>query len=162
MLYSRQLPGGEVTSGDNSEIIGLHKRLVQELHDLEDDIQTKQARLGKLRTVVENLEGLYVSLPQYSAPAKDGTTPRGREAVLRVLQDAAGRWLTIRDITSELHIRRWLARDSSDPDAAVRASLRRLMEAEAPIAQTKRGRTVLYQARPTTNAHEHGAPEMTG
>jgi hypothetical protein len=126
---------------EQKDITELHKRLVTNIQDLEDEIAERQVRQDRMKAVVENLEALYDYLPSYAAGASE-ESPRGQEAARRVLRESHGEWLDIPAIVTELRLRRWIDKDAKDPEAAVRVSLRRL---GGEVEQRRIGRRIEYR-----------------
>ena len=58
-------------------------------------------------------------------PASASDSPRGRAAILRVMNERPGPWKQA-DIIAEVKRREWIDPESKDPDAAIRIAVRRL------------------------------------
>lgn len=129
-----------------SAIKALHRQIVQDLTDLEDELADLVEQKEHMRSVVQSLEVLYLGLPPYLNTENNGDSPRGQDAVERVLEDSNGAWMSIKDITAEMRIRRFLDRGAKNPEASVRAALRRMSESpDGKLKQRKDGRSVLYR-----------------
>lgn len=79
----------------------------------------------------------------------------GRQAVLRVLEDAGGEWMKVRAVTKRMIERGW-APDSDDPNGSVRTTLWRIAnEQDSPVERHHLdGRTLVYRRR----SENGGAP----
>ncbi len=72
-------------------------------------------------------------------------SPRGAEAVLRVLQVNENKDFNVADMVTALAERKWLP-DSTDPANAVRTALERLLNSDTPgVKKIKRQGTVVYR-----------------
>lgn len=80
-------------------------------------------------------------------PQEPGNGPRGRDAVVAVLQDSPDTWMTVRNATQAVLARGWAPR-SKDPESAVRAALGR---AAKDLDEVERGhldgRTLAFRWR---------------
>jgi hypothetical protein len=133
---------------ENTTIADLHRELVKDLHEIEDQLAEISQRQTQLSGLVEYLEGLYEELPRYSGSPNGEDSPRGKEAISRVLTEADGKWMGVKDIAGELQLRRWIDKTARDPEAAVRAALRRLADqSDTRLEQRKEGRGVSYRMR---------------
>lgn len=127
----------------------LHRQIVQDLVDLEDELADLTQRKEQMRSVVQNLDALYNGLPSYLDSENGSDSPRGKIAVERVLEENNGEWMSIKDITAEMGIRRFLDKGAKNPQASIRAALRRLSESPtSDLQQRKDGRSVLYRMKP--------------
>ena len=135
---------------DNT-VSDFHRETARELRHLEQEIAGTQRRIASLGAVLKNLEELYDFLPSYSSGGDEGDRRRGQAAIERILVDAAGKWLAVKEITAELEVRGWVNPGSSAPEAATRIALRRLDHRESGIEKKTEGRSVRYRSKPPEN-----------
>jgi hypothetical protein len=85
----------------------------------EDMVQAEEP--ARTETTLRPAEAVY----RLSAPPRQG--PRGEEAVRRLLQEAAPRPQSPKDLTEAIVSRGWIRDDAKGPEDAVRAALGRMI-----------------------------------
>lgn len=136
----------------------------QVVADLEQELAEKQAEMDTLKAGIDALrlmlKGRTGGVPDASTSSSHAPTsmrvtapspgveaapdgPRGREAILTVLEEHPGRWVTIGDLTDILVERGWV--ESAKPREAVRTSADRLAKDDDSSVQKARGKYRLAQ-----------------
>jgi hypothetical protein len=132
------------------------------------ELADAESRVEAIRQVISGLEILFPDVvdgvrapqPTPSEPAEaavDKAYPRGREAVLAVLGDSPGVWLTVQQVADDLAARGWPP-DSPKPEDAVRATLARI----AKLGEVERGRfdgRALAYRLPATGSADRPLPD---
>jgi hypothetical protein len=103
---------------------------------LEDAASIIEQQSRRAKGAVAALNGLFEMFPelkqgldQTTADEPDDGTPRGQEAVKRVLADSPGRGWTVSGLVEELYHRGWQP-NSRDPANAVRVALERVVASD--------------------------------
>ena len=135
--------------------------VLADLENAERELRTASARVDRLRRLVRDLKEQYPAwFPQHHVvTATDSigitdniaaeTGPRGREAVLSVLSDAAAGKLSTVAIQREMEARGWAS--DRDPEGAIRASLRRLVKDGRIVKlNEKEGRAFVFALAPSS------------
>jgi hypothetical protein len=119
-------------------------RLRAELVEARGVVEAAQRRVAVLDRLVEGYIELFPELAETPAGHTDdahsivsevGTTPRGQDAVLRIMEsiETKGRYWTVTAMTHEMDTRGWLPKSKGDPANAVRVALDRLAEREQRV-----------------------------
>ena len=115
--------------GLDNELMELHGKITEQLHDIEGQIVDLRARADGLRTTLRGIEE--------TTGMRMHDRRRGAEAVSYVYNDIVQRGeatndggVTITQILDEMRGRGWLP-ESERPEGAVRSAIRRLRETDA-------------------------------
>lgn len=134
---------------DRAEAEEMYKRLASEHDEIEAQVVKLTERRDALRQVLTGLARLYPEViePEPSTSPRPKTIGDGLERVFReVHQHQEDRWISTGFLVKVLKQREWLG-DSADPDAAVRAALRRLLDRGVIVRRHSDGRAFQYKLR---------------
>lgn len=131
-----------------------HKSLTLWLRELTRQIEELSAEQEGVRSTLKAIESRRSDLRErYGATRTTSEKLRGKEAVLRVLEES-GEWMTVAEIVEELQLRGWMDPGAKAPHEAVRVSLRRMEGDSAPIERNRMGRSLRFRFKLSE------APEM--
>jgi len=146
-----------LTASETAHAQEFHRVLVLRRREVEQRIKVSQAEQDSITQAIKGMEALYPHLKErYSSPTS-GADLRGQAAALEVLRAANEDWLTIREIVTEMNMQGWIEPNTKDPEAAVRAALRRSSDKAHPgLEKRGAGRNVQFRlVKPS-------APALTG
>jgi hypothetical protein len=145
------------SAGSPKALVQLLPALRKQLDAAEGRARQALAEVEGLRQVIAGVEAIETGVdvqPQLflddlalsDARVTDVDTPRGQEAVLKIIEEHPERIWTTPQLRAEVIRRRWIRADAARPDAAVRLAARRLA-AQGKIEKVGDGR---YRARRDT------------
>lgn len=149
-------------------------QLEQELRSREQEVARLKAGVAALRQILDGAPATQASASGASSSAGEATaqqddesstpapapdSPRGREAVRRVLEERVGQWVNMDELTNEIVARRWVS--SSRPREAVRTSADRLV-GDDPLVDKGRGGIYRLRGENADRLQLDGEPQEGG
>jgi hypothetical protein len=145
---------------DEGEAERLFSKLSIELDDIREDRYALARREAGVVKMLDALADLYPSLAQAHEdavavrPDAGGGAKTIADGVEALLEELPDHWFSTMDFVHGLVERNWLP-TSRDPEAAVRAALRRMYEKGLLVRQQIDGRTLQYKTDPVAWANRN-------
>jgi hypothetical protein len=140
---------------DQAEVERIRRLLRDEVERAEAGLAELERHRDGLLKMLEGLGQVRVTYARVEPVVGEPNVPRGKEAIIAVLEQEPDRWFTAAEIHGVMDQRGWTPR-SDTPDKAllaVRAGIHRALKEDRIEAKQVDGRTSAYRYRSTDQAN---------